>query len=69
MAEKRDTIKDFHDLLVRIAGHYKTPEECAQWFRLPQPLINHEIPLDLIAQGRADELHRVWDRIDEGVFL
>ena len=62
-------ISDTIDLVERLSEYYETPEEVAKWFRSPQPLLNNETPEALIAQGRAIDLHRVWDSLDSGAFI
>jgi uncharacterized protein (DUF2384 family) len=56
-------------LLERLTEYYETPRECLLWFRAPQPLLEDETPITLIAQGKASELHRVWDALDHGAYL
>ena len=56
------------EMLDRLAVHY-TPEECVQWFRSPQPLIENKTPIDLIAEGRKKDLERIWDQIDSGAYI
>lgn len=67
--ERLEAITETVLMLKRLAEYYETPEECVTWFTSPQPLINNEIPTDLIAQGRSIELYRVWDSLDAGVYI
>ena len=70
---KQDTLEicigDTLDLLERLAEYYETPSEAAKWLRSPQGLLNNETPEKLIAQGKASELHKLWDTIDDRGFL
>jgi len=67
--ERQAIVRDTVDLLERLAEYYETPEECVKWFRSPQPLLEGALPIDLIAEGKAIELHRVWDNLDAGAHI
>lgn len=55
--------------VVTILESLYSPEEIEQWFNAPQPLLNNETPIRLIATGRLDDLHGVLRRLDEGVYI
>jgi uncharacterized protein (DUF2384 family) len=56
-------------LVERLADFYNTPEEVARYLTAPQPLLGGETAIDLIAAARGDEVHRLLDQIDQGVYL
>ena len=68
-AAKVGALSEMVILTDRLAGCYETPEEVAQWLRSPQPLLDDRMPVDLIADGKASELHRVWDSLDAGAYI
>lgn len=59
---------DRRPIRTRLADYY-SPVEAEVWLDLPQPLLGGERGKDLIAAGREDELHRLLDMLDEGVYL
>lgn len=71
-AEADNLLKAIHalkDLNKRLIADYYTEEEAEVWMTSPQPLLNGEIPVDLIAEGRADELHSLLDAMDAGAYI
>ncbi|MFN3971256.1 MAG: antitoxin Xre/MbcA/ParS toxin-binding domain-containing protein [Gemmobacter sp.] len=59
---------DRRPLRQRLA-EYWTPEELDLWLDSPQRQLDGAVPRQLIAAGRAEEVHRLIDRMDEGVYL
>lgn len=66
--ERKIMVGDVIDLFERLQDYYEF-EDAVKWFRLPQPLLEGKTPADLISQGRAVDLHRVWDNLDAGAFI
>ncbi len=52
----------------RLAEYY-TPDEAELWLTRPQPLLGHMTAVQLIAANREDELHRLLDQLDSGVYI
>lgn len=67
--ERQIIAQDFMDMIRRLTDYYETPEEIVKWFESPQPLLENRTPVALIAEGRAVDLHRVWDSIDAGAYI
>ena len=65
---RRIMINDVIDLFERLQDYYEF-EEAVKWFRLPQPLLEDKTPAELISEGRAVDLHRVWDALDAGAHI
>ncbi len=43
--------------------------EIELWLEAKHPQLNGETAIGLIRMGRADEVHRVLDRLDDAVYL
>jgi uncharacterized protein (DUF2384 family) len=54
---------------MQLATEFWTDEELSRWFTLGQPLLGDAAPLELLATGRSDELLRVLQQIDDGVYI
>jgi len=61
-------VGDAVDLFERLEEYYEF-EDAVKWFGLPQPLLGGKTPIELIAEGKATELHRLWDNLDAGAYL
>ena len=46
-----------------------TPDSASAWLYEPNPLLNNNRPVDLVAQGRFQEVLDLIDAIGEGVFV
>ena len=64
LAAARATIR-----LVKRLAEYYTTDEMVKWFESPQPLLNNALPADLIAAGRDDEIHALFDSMDAGTYI
>jgi uncharacterized protein (DUF2384 family) len=61
-------LSDLHYIVVRLRDYY-TPEEIRTWLYARHPQLGGERAIDVIHQGRAIEVLKVMDRLDNGVFL
>ncbi len=66
--DRRRASQETVDMFKRLTEYYEF-EDAVKWFNLPQPLLANQLPVDLIAAGKADELHRVWDGLDAGAYI
>ncbi len=61
-------MSDQKSLGARLA-EYWTPDEAELWLTRPQPLLGHMTAVQLIAQNREDELHKLLDQLDDAVYI
>ena len=52
----------------RLAEFY-TEAEIELWLHRPHPQLGDVSPWNMTSTGRADEVHRIIDRMDEGAYL
>jgi len=58
---------DFRSVVDRLAEHYD-PEETRIWLNAQHRLLGGERAIDLIHQGRANEVLTVIEGLDEGCY-
>ncbi|MFD1914126.1 antitoxin Xre/MbcA/ParS toxin-binding domain-containing protein [Halodurantibacterium flavum] len=61
-------MQDRRPVRQRLTAHY-TSEEIAVWMHRAHPQLGDQSPRHLIHQGRAEEVHRVIDRLDDGAYI
>jgi transcriptional regulator with XRE-family HTH domain len=61
-------IADLRYLVDRLSDFY-TPDETRLWLHARHPLLNNERAIDLINEGRTEEVLAVIERLDAGVYL
>lgn len=59
---------DIPNIVAALSDFY-TPEEIDIWLDRPHPQLNGRSATALIAEGRADDVMAVIDRLREGVYL
>jgi hypothetical protein len=67
-APPSDSDAPFADALRTLERHYYSDEELAQWLGAPQPLLDGQTPLQLLAAGRKAEIFACVQRLDDGVY-
>jgi uncharacterized protein (DUF2384 family) len=58
--------RDRRPIRQRLADHY-SEAELDLWLYRPQPALDGQPPKSLVDQGRAEEVHALIDRMDEGL--
>ena len=48
---------------------FYTPDETRLWLHASHPLLNHERAIDLIRDGRSEEVLAVIERLESGAYL
>jgi transcriptional regulator with XRE-family HTH domain len=61
-------IADLRYVVERLSDLY-TPEETRLWLHAPHPLLQRERAVDLIHEGRTEEVLAVIDRLEAGAYL
>jgi transcriptional regulator with XRE-family HTH domain len=61
-------IADLRYVIDRLAEFY-TPDETRLWLHARHPLLDNERAIDLIYQGRTEEVLAVIERLDAGAYL
>jgi transcriptional regulator with XRE-family HTH domain len=61
-------IADLRYVVDRLSDFY-TPEETRLWLHAKHPLLNTERAIDLIHEGRTEEVLAVIERLDAGAYL
>lgn len=59
----------FADAIRILEASFYTDEELARWMLLPQPLLDHSTPIQLLANGRKNDLLAVIKRLDDEVYI
>ncbi|MGH6919049.1 MAG: hypothetical protein ACREJ0_15255 [Geminicoccaceae bacterium] len=62
------TIADLRYVVDRLSDFY-TPEETRLWLHAKHALLAHERAIDLIHEGRTEEVLAVIERLDAGAYL
>ena len=61
-------IADLRFVVDRLSDLY-TPDETRLWLHARHPLLNNERAIDLINEGRTEEVLAVIERLDAGAYL
>jgi len=61
-------LSDLHYIVGRLEEYYSA-QEIRTWLYARHPQLNGARAIDLINQGRSEEVLRVLDRLDAGVYL
>ena len=61
-------IADLRYVVDRLSDFY-APEETRLWLHAKHPLLNNERAIDLIHEGRTEEVLAVIERLDAGAYL
>ena len=61
-------IADLRYVVERLSDFY-TPDETRLWLHTSHPLLNHERAIDLIRDGRSEEVLAVIERLEAGAYL
>jgi transcriptional regulator with XRE-family HTH domain len=61
-------IADLRYIVDRLSDFY-TPEETRLWLHAKHPLLDNERAIDLIHEGRTEEILAVIERFDAGAYL
>lgn len=61
-------LSDLHYIVGRLEEYYSA-EEIRTWLYARHPQLDGERAIDLINQNRSEEVLRVLDRLDAGVYL
>ena len=59
---------DIANIVERLFDFY-TPDETRLWLHASHPLLNHERAIDLIRDGRSEEVLAVIERLESGAHL
>ena len=57
------------EYIVELLADFYQPDEAHRWFLSPQKLLDGSVPLDLIRQGRIDEVLRLAGQLREAVYF
>lgn len=63
-----DEHPDYQPIFKRLLEYYTMPE-ALEWINSEHPQLDLQLPVDLIRQGRAKEVHAVLDRLDDCVYI
>lgn len=66
--EARERLLEFLAVVERLSGVMR-PEPAHDWLFSPNPLLGHEKPVDLLAQGEYRKVLGAIDALGEGVFV
>lgn len=55
--------------VVECLSDFYTPEETRLWLHTPHPLLGRERAVDLILEGRTEEVLAVIERLEAGAYL
>jgi uncharacterized protein (DUF2384 family) len=66
--ETEKTLIEFEYIVELLADFYQ-PDEARRWFSTPQKLLNGAIPIDLIRQGKIDEVLRLAGQLREAEYF
>lgn len=66
--QTQSVIADLRYVVERLADFY-TPDETRLWLHASHPLLNRQRPVDLIHEGRTEEVLAVVDRLEAGAYL
>ncbi|MBW7835862.1 MAG: DUF2384 domain-containing protein [Sphingomonadales bacterium] len=66
--DKQRIITELRWVAERLSDFYE-PDEARLWLQLPHPQLSGERPIDLINQGRTNEVLEIIERLDSGVYL
>lgn len=61
-------LSDLHYLVMRLGAYY-TPEETRAWLYARHPQLDGRRAIDLIHEGRTEEVLAILDRLDADVYL
>lgn len=61
-------IADLRYVVDRLSDFYQ-PDETRLWLHAPHPLLNQERAIDLIIDGRTEEVLAVIERLEAGAYL
>lgn len=61
-------IADLRYVVDRLSDFYR-PDETRLWLHAPHPLLNQERAIDLIIDGRTEEVLAVIERLEAGAYL
>ena len=61
-------IADLRYIVDRLSDFY-TPDEARLWLHAKHPLLDNERAIDLIFQGRTEQVLAVIERLDAGAYL
>ena len=64
----KEDIIDLFDVLARLNEYYDLAEQ-AQWLDAEQPQLDGKRAIDIIGEGKAQELIAVLDRLDACAYL
>lgn len=53
---------------IRLLDYYHAPD-VKVWLTSPHPQLEDQKPIDLIGCGRAEEVHKVLDRLDADAYI
>lgn len=61
-------MSDLSHVTMRLGGYY-APEEARAWLHTPHPQLGGERPVDLVQEGRTEEVTAILDRLDADAYL
>jgi uncharacterized protein (DUF2384 family) len=62
-------VKDALLLVTESLQRFYTASEAERWLTAPHQMLNGERAMDMIDTGRTDEVLKVIERLEDGVFL
>ena len=66
--EIQTRISDLRYVVERLSDYY-TPDETRLWLHAPHPLLDQQRAIDVIYDGRTEDVLQIIERLDAGAYL